>query len=195
MAGEPSSETKISAVKGDAPMATFPDVLDRILSSPRHWLAAVGFMAAIFMFAGASMLVFIHFTASSLELSPEGKAVLTFRSRTTGVEEYVVMVHPHGWQRAGIDVDHDELDFAAFGTIQIDLDSLMQQSIRRAQFEAEVKQKGFDPKTQLPEDMFSQNQWNELELPRPWIGPEGQRNLESRQDTAFPSRTPSACHT
>ncbi|HEX8284701.1 MAG TPA: hypothetical protein VF588_15155 [Pyrinomonadaceae bacterium] len=174
---------------------TFADVFDNILSD---WKKFIAFLAATAGFCGLLLLLFLLITkvlgvttARELKLSTSGAQIL-FESQTSHKSEYLILVHPQGWQDAGIRVrGGDSVEFKADGRVTVDLNGIAERTLKRHQFEQKYVKLGVaDPASEspdkAPEVHFNAEERKALELRRGWVGPEGYTTQTT--DQSFASR-------
>ncbi len=88
--------------------------------------------------------------------------------------EYLIMVHPRGWQSTRIQVNPgDSVIFEATGSVQISLNSIVESVEQRYRIERVLGQALNVAGGELPEDVMTSEQIDSLALPRPWVGPDG----------------------
>ena len=160
---------------------TVGDVLDDILVHPRKSIALVSLIFALG--AIAFLVVFLLTRVLSVETSEirlggsDSHVVFEKISHKTG--EYVVVVSPQGWQKAGIPIHQgDHVSFTGTGKICIDMQSLSDEVKLRQKYEQEVADRegiktDDDHETRVPEDFFTAEQKESLILKRPWVSPGG----------------------
>ena len=161
---------------------TFADVFDNILSDWKKFFAFLGATAGL-----CGLLLFLFFlitkvlgvtTAKEIKLSTSGAQIL-FESQTPSKSEYLILVHPQGWQDAGIRVRRgDSIEFKADGRITVDLNGIAERTLKRHQFEQKYVKLGVaDPTSEMPDKApevhFNAEEKEALRLRRGWVGPEG----------------------
>ena len=126
------------------------------------------------------------------KLNGVGSIVLSQPTREGG-HEYLVVVHPQGWQETAIAVkEGDTLGFDAGGSVYIDLGGLNRSLDLRHKFEDDLadreKRRGkwlAERKTLAAEDLFTVRQLAEIKPAWSWNGPDGS---EATAALSFPGR-------
>lgn len=174
------------------PKATnFAEFCDNVLTDPRRFAALLGFWAIAVGFVIGGVWLFLRVIGvnptriAELQISPSSARILV-SSVEGNTKEYLVVVHPHGWQPTEILVRRgDRLSFSAAGSINVDLPGIISKVTLRHDFEQEIlKKKRLNPAStdvkSLPESYFKSDltgaQLASLRLARPWTGPEGIRD-------------------
>jgi hypothetical protein len=127
-----------------------------------------------------------------LDIHGVGSIVLS-QPTPGGGQEYLVVVHPQGWQETAIAVKAgDTLTFDAGGNIYIDLGGLNESLALRRKLEAQLVQNEkksrkwpAEKATLTPEDRFTMGQKASIRPVWSWNGPNG--NVAT-QDLSFPAR-------
>jgi len=193
---------------------TFADVLDTLLIDKRKFsyftLLAILVPGVVMLVA---LVVFGQFPkwlgAERTQISIGGfETQFLFKSTSANKTEYLVIVHPQGWQDTGIEVEKGaRMSFRAGGQIHIDFNGLKQQAEDRNIMEKRLEKsrnldRNSDDQKRLPE-MFFSDEWDpkthetfwahlkDQRRFRPWVGPEGyQPTLQAwrarQQRRAFP---------
>ena len=161
------------------------DFLDNLLTDPKRWLGLFMLLGSLSLMALLiSWLVtrFFGVSATEIRLGPESSRVV-FESveKGTANREILVLVHPQGWQKTDIDIEPgNHLLFKAEGSVNIDLAGIIDDVQLRGKFENEVAAKYKLIRTpaekRVPEDFFSAEQRQRLQLVRGWIDPDGFKN-------------------
>lgn len=182
-AGEPVSESHPN--DGTATKAagrTMGDFFYEVLSSPKKSmtliLLATG-LTALGLLGAWGLIELFHVQTSEIELGATDQHII-FKSVQKGVDEYLVVVNPEGWQNSGIEIKYgDHLNFIAGGKICIDMHHIIENTQRRMKLEdyysthpPYIREKD-DSETRAPEDAFSPGEREGLELERPWTPPDG----------------------
>src|SRR5579864_656759 len=172
---------------------SFADVLHILLHSPQKLLLFLLFAGACGVIIGAGLVALAYAMPKVLGLRPvamklesqEGGILL--ESTVGNKDVYHIVVNPQeGWQPTHISVKKGQIvDFVAQGRINIDLRGVVDATALRQKFEdAHPELKNKDATT-TPEQAYTPEQWSQLHLLHPWVGPNG----GNVQDSAFPSRT------
>src|SRR6266705_1113249 len=175
---------------------TFADVLDTLLTDRRK-LGYFSFLTILVpgIVMLLAVIVFGQFPrwlgAENSQISIGGfETQFLFQSTSANKEEYLMIVHPQGWQDSGIEVEKGaRMSFRAGGQIHIDFNGLRQQAEDRSTMEKRLEKskhldRDSDDQNNLPEMYFSEEWdtnshetiWAHLKDQRkfrPWVGPEG----------------------
>ncbi len=172
---------------------SFADVIASLLDDWRRcvrFLVLVALLCLIAWFFAWSALHSIPRGTSQISIGPGG--VLVTQTTKEGTE-YLVVIHPEGWQETGIQVtEGDILDFEAYGSIQVDLEGLVHSVEERLKAEKRVidrekklgrweREKGFF----RPEPYFTDDEKADSRLKWTWTDPNGNRETAAQ---ANPSR-------
>jgi hypothetical protein len=163
---------------------TFADVLEGILTIPTKLLS---FIAILTTLAGLVFVVIfllqrlIGVTPSEITISPTGSTQVMFAAAAGKNKEYLIMVHPQGWQNTRIPVrPGDRLTFAADGSVNIDLNTIVENVIKRHKYEAAVAaEHGVteESRKEVPEQYFTEKMKQSLKPASPWVGPDGYKDV------------------
>jgi len=167
---------------------TFADVFDSIIDQPRRIIGLVAVLLCLCMavvigvFAVAAVLGIRRGQIQELQLSPTGAHVLV-RAGDNDPGQYLLVVHPHGWQRVDVDVRaNDTLRFASDGSVNVDLSGIMRVADNRQTLEAEIAQKeqldrSSRDRAAVPERFYGKyltpERRESITLLRRWTGPDG----------------------
>ena len=126
-----------------------------------------------------------------------GQAKFFLRIASNKQAQYVVLVHPQGWQDSGISLKKgDQVQFRAEGRTNIDLEGIVSRVQLRKKYELEIAKShkidrnSLSPNS-LPEHYFTADQLKTLRPSRPWIGPDGDT---ATAFTSFRARVQRANH-
>lgn len=169
------------------PAKSFGDVLDSVLADWRRFIAFV----ALFLFLGLTIFATVWGILWALgsagnvrevQLSSTGAHFLLEKPVEKG-SEYLVVVHPQGWQPSSIQVQRGEtLSFYAGGRVNVDVSSIMQVSSTRKLLENRIAAKRHIDRqsvnrNDVPERFFGSDltpdERQSIVLPRPWTDPNG----------------------
>jgi len=165
-------------------MAGFPDVLDGILTTTRRYFAFV-FLIIIVMgsIAGLGWVLtrILHLNTAQVKFSSEGNQIL-LQTTSGNTTQYQFVVNPQQcWQPTHIRVEKDQMiTFLADGSVNIDLAGLVDKVHTRQKLEKPYEKLKTNT-SDTPEAHYGEKQWKQLELSRPWAGPEGGSNLSTYQ--------------
>lgn len=168
----------------DATGKTFGDVLDGILTTPAKLLS---FIVILTTLAGLVFVVIfllqrlIGVTPSEITINPTGSTQVMFAAASGKNKEYLIMVHPQGWQNTRIPIrPGDRLTFTADGSVNIDLNTIIENVTKRHKYEADVAaERGVkeESRTDVPEQYFTAKMKQSLKPASPWVGPEGYKDV------------------
>ena len=138
------------------------------------------FAAAALLVVVASLLLMRFLPARSQITIPVGKSGnVVFERQSSDYEaDYVVVIHPQGWQETGIQVRKgDAVRLSAEGSVAIDLQGLVASVNRRIALEdrarALAQQRHQDLNQLLPERQWTPDQIKSIMPRRAWTGPNG----------------------
>lgn len=180
--------------------SSWSELVQEVLADNRKllkFLAACVVLAVLVVGVAVALMKFLGINTSQAEQvemdAGQAKFVLRLASSNKTLAQYVVVIHPQGWQDSGISVHSgDKLRFRAAGSVNIDLEGVISKVELRKKYEAEVTRSkkldrnSDDPKN-LPERYYSEKQLQDLRVNRPWTGPDG--NLEKAY-TSYRARIP-----
>lgn len=170
------------------------DVIKDAISSPKKalWLSALILVVCIGL--GVALLLVMRFLPPRSDIViplKSGNQIVLERHPSDYENEYVVVIHPQGWQETGIQVRRgDTIRLAAGGSVEIDLHGLVDSVNRRTNLEAQGRKTSEarrDPGRFLPERRWTSKQVQSIMPVRGWTDPDGY--AYSLQDTTFPGRT------
>jgi hypothetical protein len=145
--------------------------------------------------AGAALLL-MRFMPNKSALTVFGKSggrQMVFERRSSDYEtEYVVVIHPQGWQETGIQVRQgDILRLLAEGSVAIDLQGLVESVNRRIKLEKDARKlaerRHQDVNRLLPERQWNSSEINSIMPGKSWTHPDGYESI--RPETSFAART------
>ncbi len=171
-------------VKSSFSGKTMADFLDGLVTDPKRWLGLIGFLACLsvmVMLLGFAFTKLFGVSAKEVQLGQATSVIFESVERGTRNRELLVLVHPQGWQKTDIRVESgDHLSFNAEGSVNIDLAGIIANVQHRLQLEDEIAKKNNIIRTptekRVPEDFFSPEQRQSLQLDRAWIDPYGFKN-------------------
>jgi hypothetical protein len=172
-------------------VASITDVLNTLITSWKALLISLILLLALF----CVYLGVIHYlpkNAQEFKITGVGSIVLSQPTKEGG-REYLVVIHPQGWQETAISVkEGDTITFDAGGSIYIDLGGLNESLGLRRQLEAEMVARDrknhkwpAEASTLAPEDRFTPQQKSSIKPAWSWNGPDG--NIATK-DLSFPAR-------
>jgi len=165
-----------------SPGKTLADLVDTLLSDWakffRFLFLATAIIASILLLAWAvpKALGLKLRGAQEFQISTGG---FLLRSASGDRVDYVVIVHPQGWEDSGIALRRgDRVKFHAGGSVNIDLEGIVSKVELRKKLEKQITQarkidRSSEEPSQLPEHYFTEEQVKQLRPNRPWAGPEG----------------------
>lgn len=179
---------------GDAKTTVF-DFLQILISSTGNVLRCVAVMlVTLGLLFGVYFGVIRTLPMRTQEFKINGVGSIVFSQQIPGGgHEYLLVVHPQGWQETAISVkEGDTLTFEAGGNVYIDLGGLNRSLETRYKLEDEwirKKSKGRNwirsQSKVAPEDDYSADQVKKIKPRWAWNGPDG--NIATT-DLSFPSR-------
>lgn len=176
---------------------TFADVVDSILTNRARFFSFIGVIlsfCALFLFVFWIVTKMIGATnATQINLSTTGAQIL-FETKTENRSEYLIIVHPQGWQKTDIPVRAgDRIEFKAGGSITVDVNGIAERTKKRHEFEDKYfKEKSLnkasEDQSMAPETYFNDEEREALRLRRGWVGPAGYE--VDLTDQSFAARKP-----
>jgi hypothetical protein len=172
-------------------LASLADLLNNLATK---WGSVARFLVLLLAFFGVYYAVIRTLPKQTKEFKINGVGSIVLSQPTAeGGQEYLVVIHPQGWQETAISVkDGDTLTFDAGGNIYIDLGGLNESLRLRRQFEDQLVAR--DTKTRkwpaeratlAPEDRFTPEQRSSIKPVWSWNGPDGNN---ATKDLSFPAR-------
>jgi hypothetical protein len=161
---------------------SFADVFDSMLTDWKKFLSflLLSFSLLVIVFVGfVAMNKYSGSTIKEINLSATGSKVLFETVSPGGGKEYLLVVHPQGWQNTGIHIDQgSKITFKADGRVNIDGGGLFRTVTYRKDLEDKKKEEHhLDEKSaderQTPEYYFSDEEKKKVMLQRPWVDPDG----------------------
>lgn len=157
-------------------------------------VAAIGLVSlAVFSVATALRVASEAAPGSQVSLSALGGGIsISSPAGTDEPEQHLLAIHPRGWQSTGIDVRMgDVLAFEATGSVQISLNSVIENVVERHRIEDEIVASRADRSADVPPEAYMDStQRARIALARPWVGPEGHSGADSlKVDHSFLART------
>lgn len=161
---------------------SFADVFDSLLSD---WKKFLSFLLMLCCLAGLILISFVAMnrysgsTIKEINLSATGSKVLFEAKSPGGKRQFLLVVHPQGWQNTGIHINRgSQISFKADGRVNVDGAGLFKTVIYRKDLE-EKKKEAFhldgklSDEAQTPEYHFSDEEKKNVMLQRPWVDPDG----------------------
>jgi len=161
---------------------SFADVFHCMLTS---WKTFLSFLLLILCVASLGFLGFVIMnkysgaTIKAISFSATGPKVIFVTESSSGTKEYLLVVHPQGWQNTGIHIEEgNKISVKADGRVNIDGGGLFRTVIARKDLEDKIKKdrhlddKSADQK-QTPEYYFSDEDKKKTMVLRPWVDPSG----------------------
>lgn len=172
-------------------MASVIDLLNSLIA---RWSSVLRFAAILLVLFGVyyGVIRTLPKETQEFKINGVGSIVLSQPTREGG-HEYLVVIHPQGWQETAISVKQgDTLTFDAGGKIYIDLGGLNESLKLRRQLEEQLvahdkktHQWPAEASTLAPEDRFTLQQKFSIRPAWSWNGPDG--NIATK-DLSFPAR-------
>jgi hypothetical protein len=114
--------------------ASWSKLLEELLGDSRklvRFLAACLILAALLVGAVVALIKLLDIKASQAEKvemdAGKAKFILSLASSDKTLTQYVVVIHPQGWQDSGISLRiGDKVRFRAAGSVNVDLEGLHQ---------------------------------------------------------------------
>lgn len=172
-------------------MASFADLLNNLATK---WGSVARFLVLLLGLFGVYYWVIHTLPTQTKEFKINGVGSIVLSQPTAGGgHEYLVVIHPQGWQETAIAVKAgDTLTFDAGGNIYIDLGGLNESLRLRRQLETQLVLKDkknhkwpSETLTLAPEDRFTPEQKYAIRPAWSWNGPDGNR---ATKDLSFPAR-------
>jgi hypothetical protein len=174
-------------VEHTVPAKSFGDVLDSVLADWRRFIAFI----VLLMSLGVTLFVTVWGilwvlggvrNVREIQLSSAGAHILVEKQENDR-SEYLVVVHPQGWQPSSIQVRRGEsVSFYAGGRVNVDVGSIVQVTSARKAIEDRITAKRrIDrqavKRDDVPERYFGSDltaaERQSVILPRPWTDPNG----------------------
>ena len=160
-------------------------------------LAVLVFVICLAIGGGTGLLMRIMPVKSEAQLSWGSQHILFERHASEYETDYMVVIHPQGWQETGIQVkEGDILRISADGSVAIDLQGLVTSVNRRNKLEYRARKATPPAKWNklLPEDQWTPEEIESIMPKRAWTGPDGypygpESRVNDIHDTDFPART------
>jgi hypothetical protein len=186
---EPKKERRHMSIWSDLVIK----IVNPVLVDTNKLIRLVALIFAICLAIGGGIgLLMKSLPAKSDIIVPWGKSeqIIFERHASEYETEYVVVIHPQGWQETGIQVKKgDTLRLSSDGSVAIDLQGLVTSVNRRSKLEARAKRTTPPIKWNqlLPERQWTPDETTSIMPKRAWTGPDGY--TYDPQDTDFVART------
>ncbi len=173
---------KFNQRKAVAHNKTFADVFDSMLTDWKKFISFISMLLCLVALVLISFSVMNKYSGSTIKeinLSASGPKVIFETKSPNGKTQYLLMVHPQGWQNTGIQIDEkSKVSFKADGSVNIDGGGLFETISDRKKLE-KVKKAEYNldenspDERQTPEYYFSDEEKKNVMLARPWVDPDG----------------------